>query len=105
MARKDVPDWLVCMAYKLRHDRIEAGQRPSSVPFPYWFLSQWTGECEKVCYCAMERAEGHGLINCGVSLRTGWLTEEGEKVVEGVTVDMVVAKWKAENRANEQSNT
>jgi len=34
-------------------------------------------EIEKVCYRAMERAESHGLIDYGVSLRSGWLTNKG----------------------------
>lgn len=46
-------------------------------PYPYEALANLTGECEKVCYRAMERAERHGLIEYGVSLRTGWLTDKG----------------------------
>ena len=30
---------------------------------------------------AMERAYDHGLIECGVSLRTGWLTAKGEALL------------------------
>lgn len=49
--------------------------------FPYDYLSEWTGYPEKVCYAAMERAVDHDLIEYGVSLRTGWLTEKGKSVL------------------------
>ena len=45
--------------------------------FPYDLLQVRTGQPEKVCYRAMERADRHGLIGVGVSLRTGWLTDAG----------------------------
>lgn len=71
MARKDVPTILVLKAYeeyqKYRNE------------FPYEILSKWTGQPEKVCYRAMERDCAKGYIECGVSLRTGWLTEEGKE--------------------------
>ncbi|WP_057766707.1 hypothetical protein [Cytobacillus praedii] len=71
MARKDVPTILVLKAYEeYQKHRNE---------FPYEILSKWTGEPEKVCYSAMERDRAKGYIECGVSLRTGWLTEEGKE--------------------------
>lgn len=36
----------------------------------------------KVLYAAMERAEKNGLLECGVSLRSGWLTEAGRNLLE-----------------------
>jgi hypothetical protein len=45
--------------------------------WPYDILRVWTSQCEKVCYRAMERAESRRLLECGVSLRNGWLTTEG----------------------------
>lgn len=72
MARKDVPTSLVLKAYQ------ECKKLPYNV-FPYEILSEWTGQPEKVCYRAMERDELRGYIECGVSLRTGWLTDKGEE--------------------------
>lgn len=37
-----------------------------------------TGKHPKVCWRAMERCEAKGYLDCGVSLRVGWLTEEGK---------------------------
>jgi hypothetical protein len=49
---------------------------------PYDLLKIWTGECEKVCFKAMERAADRGFIEYGVSLRTGWVTDKGLKLLE-----------------------
>jgi hypothetical protein len=72
MARKDISDYLVCKAY---------AERQAYGPWPYEILSQWTGECEKVCYAACDRAFGHGLIDYGVSLRGGFLTDKGKELL------------------------
>jgi len=48
-------------------------------------LSEWFPGCpEKVIYAAMERTYDHGLIECGVSLRSGWLTEKGKEFLSEV---------------------
>lgn len=46
------------------------------------FLNEITGAPLKVCFNAMERAERNGFIECGVSLRTSWLTEKGEELIK-----------------------
>ena len=71
MARKDITDLMVCKAYQ------EARKPPILRLWPYDLLSEWTGEPVKVCHRAMERAVMHGLIEVGVSVRAGWLTEKG----------------------------
>jgi len=81
MARKDVSDEMVCRAVKFYKDEMEKSDYRANVPYPYEILSEVTGEPEKVCYRAMERAYDHGLIECGVSLRTGWLTRKGESIL------------------------
>lgn len=46
------------------------------------FLHQWCpGAPEKVVYRAMERVDGKGLIDYGVSLRTGWIDPPGYDVL------------------------
>jgi len=75
MAMKDVPDSLVCCAVQQFLDNNRSGS------WPYELLAQWTGQPEKVCYRAMERAATHGLIEWGVSLRTGWLTDKGKSLI------------------------
>lgn len=95
MATKDITDWQVCRAVQDYQDAMKpffqncmnpfdmsGGPTP---PFPYEALAAQTGQPEKVCYRAMERAERHGLIECGVSLRTGWLTEAGHAVLAALT--------------------
>ena len=80
MSRKDVSDELVCLA----HAEFQKITRDSIGPEPLWpyvLLSQWTGEPEKVCYRAMERACENGYLDYGVSLRTAWLTEAGEALI------------------------
>jgi RIO-like serine/threonine protein kinase len=69
MAVKDISDALVCQAYERFAD--------DKSRWPYELLQQWTGHPFKVCYRAMERADRHGLIEWGVSLRAGWLTQSG----------------------------
>jgi len=68
MATKDVTDDMVLKA-------VEQSRSNGFKPLPYEILSRQTGECEKVCFRAMERAAKRGLIEYGVSLRTAWVVE------------------------------
>lgn len=95
MATKDITDAQVCRAVQDYNDAIKAlpplrsgpfglfGTTPIvyAPPFPYEALAASTGQPEKVCYRAMERAEKRGLIEYGVSLRTGWLTDKGKALL------------------------
>lgn len=93
MATKDVSDLQVCRAVQAYQDAMKPlfettrgvlfGVAPvaDSPPFPYEALALETGQPEKVCYRAMERADRRGLIECGVSLRTGWLTKAGAELL------------------------
>ena len=75
MAMKDITDAQVCRAVQAFRDR------GLDLPWPYEALAVETGQPEKVCYRAMERAQDRGLIECGVSLRTGWLTDKGREML------------------------
>jgi hypothetical protein len=68
---KDVSDLQVLQA-------VVDSQADQQGPWPYELLMARTGQCEKVCYRAMERAYDRGLLECGVSLRTAWLTDKGK---------------------------
>lgn len=81
MATKHVTDLMVCQAVKAYRNALTKNICLRRTPFPYETLSTQTGEPEKVCFRAMERAERRGLIDYGVSLRTGWLTEKGEALL------------------------
>lgn len=92
MSVKDIPDKLVCKAIHICHEantkafeaapgRIWGMGPPDKTPWPYELLAQWTGQPEKVCYRAMERAEENGLLEYGVSLRTAWLTDKGKALL------------------------
>lgn len=74
MATKDISDQQVCEAYR-DYDADRSG------PWPYELLVLWSGEPWKVCYRACERAARRGLVDYGVSLRSGWLTEKGQEVL------------------------
>ncbi|QIG76026.1 hypothetical protein EVC24_005 [Rhizobium phage RHph_I4] len=69
MAMKDITDKQVCEAY--------LAARLDSERYPYDYLMQITGQPFKVCLKCMERACYRGYVEYGVSLRTGWLTDEG----------------------------
>ena len=76
MAMKDISDGLVCLAvyhYKQNFNK--------EALYPYEYLQKWSGECFKVCYKCMERACDRGLIEYGVSLRAGWLTDKGKDLL------------------------
>lgn len=73
-SRKDISDLEVCRAVKR--------YRETRGDFPYEFLAR-KFECdEKLAYSACERAVDNDLIEYGVSMRTGWLTEKGENLLK-----------------------
>ena len=75
MAVKDITDKQVV-------DAVHRSKAPLE-QWPHLILARETGQCEKVCYRALERAARRGFVECGVSLRSGWLTESGERLREG----------------------
>lgn len=74
MATKDISDKQVLLA-------VLKSRLTDFTPWPYEILAAETGECEKVCFRAMERADRRGLLDYGVSLRTAWLTDKGKALV------------------------
>lgn len=87
MATKDISDAQVLLAYVEYRQKLdlEPPKRfygmtapTEETEWPYTILQRMTGQPFKVCYRAMERAENRRLIDCGVSLRTGFLTAEGK---------------------------
>lgn len=74
MARKDIPDKIVVLA-------VHYAWQNKLVPRAHVVLHQWTGQPEKVCYRAMERALNHGLIDFGVNLTCAFLTDEGKALL------------------------
>lgn len=83
MSMKNITDKQVVEAYletKRCVDLIQKGAGEHYYGYslyPYHLLKLWTGECEKVCYKAMLRAEDRGYIESGVSTRTGWVSDKG----------------------------
>ena len=73
MATKDITDRQVLLAYA----EIAAG----SMAFADALLQEFTGQPPKVCFRAMERAASRGLIEYGVSLRSGWMTDKGRALL------------------------
>lgn len=75
--RSDITDRDVCEA-------VAAYQRePAHSPFPYELLAVRFRCDQKLAYKACERAADRDLIEYGVSLRTGWLTEKGNALLRG----------------------
>ena len=75
MKRSDISDKEVCLAVARYWANEQRGD------YPYEDLAEKFGCDEKLAFSACERAVDHGLIEYGVSLRTGWLTEEGKALI------------------------
>lgn len=45
---------------------------------PLEIIMEDTGAPEKIVWAALEREEKRGHLDCGVSLRTAWLTHKGK---------------------------
>ena len=76
MATKDITDKQVIEAYK--KSILQRSVNLANFKWPETILMQETGQCEKVCFSAMNRAEKNGYIEYGVSLRSGWLTDKAK---------------------------
>lgn len=74
---KDIPDKMVLLAYKTYSVNKLAGK------YPYDYLMEISNQPLKVCYRCMERAADRDLIDYGVSLRTGWITDKGMELLNG----------------------
>ena len=84
MAMKDVSDFEVVLAYsqiKIHDDKSFDEKTPIAERFALGILVKNTGQCEKVCFRCLERAYNRKLVDYGVSLRSGWLTDKGEKLL------------------------
>jgi len=82
MATKDISDLQVVQAYAEMHRQICA-TRESGLHFEYAdeILERITGQHLKVCERAMERACGRDLVEYGMWLRGGWLTDKGNALL------------------------
>ena len=78
MSMKDITDKQVLQAYLDAEEMRERG----SMVWPDDLLAQRTGQAEKVCLRCLERAEDRGLIESGVTTRSGWLTEKGKALID-----------------------
>ena len=72
MSVKHVTDLMVCRVFR-DHPQIQDRLTALAAFEP--------NRCAKIAYRAMERAHRHGLIEYGVSLRSGWLTELGKALL------------------------
>ena len=72
MARKDISDLHICAVVFLR-----SLVRNFSGPTLLELLHESTGQPEKVCLRAIERAAEHNMIEYGHSIAGSWLTEKG----------------------------
>jgi hypothetical protein len=79
VATKDVSDRQVCEVVRDRMALLRRHRSWGSSVFE--MLSERTGQPEKVCLRAMERAERHGLLEYAISLRSAWLTPAGKELL------------------------
>jgi hypothetical protein len=79
MATKDISDIQVLAAYQEMN--AERGST-SLIEHADVILQRMTGEPEKVCFCAMERAFSRGLVEYDMWLRGGWITEKGRAMLQ-----------------------
>jgi hypothetical protein len=70
-----ITDIQVIQAYIKYHNLSEV----DNTKMVYDYLAEMTGHSEGVCFEAMEGLDHKGFIDYGVSLRMGWITEEGYK--------------------------
>jgi hypothetical protein len=73
MATKDISDLQCCQA------AANAGLAHTSTGR---YLMQMTGQPEKVCYRAIERAISRGYLECGVGTWRAWLEPKGRCLLE-----------------------
>ena len=73
MATKNISDDEVVRAYV---------KSRSTINFADEILTEETGEPIKVCLSAMRRAMNRGLIAYGFSLRSGWITNLGQRLID-----------------------
>jgi hypothetical protein len=78
--RSDISDLMVCEATRVFS--AGSGLRPM---IDLYLLSR-TSAPMKVIHAALERAYDRGLIECGVSLRTAWLTDKGKALLNTLTI-------------------
>lgn len=92
MARKDIPDSLVCLAHYVRDrykdrrfpttEALLAAIAPLEKNYAEDWLMYWTGEPFKVVFRAMERAFDNGYLEYGTWLRGAWLEPEGKQLLK-----------------------
>jgi hypothetical protein len=75
-SRKMISDYEVCLAYQ-EHDKNRLGANDAVDILVEKFNIPY-----KVCWSACERAEDRGLIEYGSTLRLGWLTNKGKKLIK-----------------------
>ena len=81
MATKDITDLQVVHAYEEMRRHIDAiRETKRQLRYVDEILARSTGQPLKVCQRAMERAYGHGLVEYGMWLRGGWLTDAGKSL-------------------------
>ena len=87
MARKDITDLQVCLAVaesdsnrKHKLANMESGPPYLSTHIDE-ILNLMTDQPIKVCYRALERAYSRGLVDYGVGLYIGWLTDAGKQLL------------------------
>lgn len=80
-----ITDYQVCKAYQKF-----LSNRMNDTKFAESYLMEMTGKSEKECLAAMVKADDLGLIEYGVTLRTGWLTHKGYNLIHNTEGKQVI---------------
>ena len=72
--RADISDYEVCLAY--------SNYKYNPADYAYEILGEKFKVSYKVAYAACKRACERDLVEYGVSLRTGWLTDKGLELLK-----------------------
>ena len=92
MQRKDITDLMILVATK------KVKERNNTYTCAYELLEHITKAPSKVIWRAIQRCEGRGYIESGVSLRNAWITEEGQYLLDNSNIEDVFT-----NKVNHQS--
>lgn len=81
MKRSDISDRLICEAIALSKKIREEGSDGAQIVWPHDLIMPWLDVPFAVVDAALNRAYERDLIECGVSLRSAWLTEKGRALI------------------------
>lgn len=81
MKTSDINDKAVCLVYAVFWEKLTASAFSPVTP-PFKELMRIFNAPEKVAFAACWRAEKNGLLEYGVNVSCGWLTDKGKALID-----------------------